>query len=221
MSHNNLSLSSSVTSLYHVTKIPKNFSLYCDFVRNELAWFSSNDRQFTETNKNQTRTWEIVDSAWFEKVFSLIGKSVDNPKSVQRLLAVLDLFRRALADYLVFGSNQVPECVTSDFAESCVETERRIGNVGSSLIGGSTPFVSVGDEEKSRPIRIVADTSGKKLSTCNKFGQSIGVRSFESFSGIRSGEWKFASSYFDAYGNELATITNGSVELNGIEISSL
>lgn len=71
--------------------------LFACFERSELGFFAVDSASFTQTSQNETRKWELVDANWFSTVRGLIERSMANPKSLEKLFGVVDLYDRARA----------------------------------------------------------------------------------------------------------------------------
>lgn len=117
-----------VSSAVPVTGI----KLFACFESCKLVTYITEDTQFNITGANSVSIWELVTVDWLLKVKSILEKSVDNPKSQVKFLAVLDLFRRATAGYLVFRAmgagwcRELPGWLTEESAAEIMVIEREV-----------------------------------------------------------------------------------------------
>lgn len=109
------------------------FGVFACFESCKLLPYISETTQFNIIGQNSISMWELITVEWLTKVKGIIDRSVDNPKSQAKFLAVLDLWRRATAGYLFFRTlensadwcRELPEWMTEADAAEIWRVERQ------------------------------------------------------------------------------------------------
>lgn len=139
--------------------------LFVCFESCKLLCYVTDSSQFTIEGGNTKSLWDEVTVDWLTKVKGIIERSVDNPKSLAKLMALLDCWRRATAGYLEFrargvGGNQhreLPGWLNEESAEGIRRVERETagrrqranldagGKAGISVVLGELWFCDVAE----------------------------------------------------------------------------